>query len=345
MFFYKSFICLFLFGLFYYILYNQVLKNFEFKTIKLINKMQALSFYKYVAISTSLEFEKDFYMFYLPVTCQSWRRIGYEPIIIIVINDFNAPFLDLLPYNYYNESQINNKQISANLTLLQLKVIEYLNRLKVRIFYMRSFKDYESQIAMLARVFIGYISKKYIANDNDYIILSDTDLIPIKHSYYEYNYTDERITLWNNNFAHFEFNHEKFELNSMSHIGMKKYMWKNILTYDIKFNKFFNILSTEIKLDRTSIIRIINELFKQNRFVINSKLSKINLYDGFNLLMDLTDAQNSTTETQNKNLRRKIKNTKISQNVTNKIKLLKSIIYRDHSKFFRDRSWPIFFIR
>ena len=264
-----------------YIFHIEIKKKFETKDTKLIkNKSQSQSFRKYVAISTSIQVEKNFYMFYLPVTCQSWRRIGFEPIIIMVLSEINDSFVDLRTYNYYNESQQDSKKINAELTSLQLKVIEYLKRLQVKIFYMRAFKKYEAQIGMLARIFLGYISKEYIADDNDYIITSDTDLIPINHEYYEFSYkSDGEITVWNGFCCGiFEFKGEYYNEYAMSHIGMKKYMWRNILTYDVNFNKFFETFSSEINFDRSSIVKVINELFGQNRFFINPEIGKSKIF-------------------------------------------------------------------
>ena len=76
---------------------------------------------------------------------------------------------------------------------------------------------------------------------------------------------------------------------------------------------------------------------KQGLFVIYKVIPTfcVNLKNSLNMFYwDLTDAQNSTTETQNKNLRRKIKNTKISQNLTNKIKLLKNKAKYLNAKFY-----------
>ena len=235
---------------------------------------QSKSYRKYVAISTSLEFAKDFYMFYLPMTCESWRRIGFEPIIIMVLSDVDEKFTDLDGFKY--KIEINNKQIVAKLSLLQLKVIEYLNRLQVKIYYLRSFKNYEAQIGMLARLFIGYISRDYIANDNDYIILGDTDLIPINLEYYEFKNDAQLITVWNAFCCgNFEYNNENFREYPMSHIGMKKHMWRDILKYDSQFDVFFIDDSLDvITFDRSSIVRVINDFYGKNRFVINTEIGK-----------------------------------------------------------------------
>lgn len=59
----------------------------------------------------------------------------------------------------------------------------------------------------------------------------------------------------------------------MSHIGMKKHMWRDILTYDSQFDSFFINHSLDVlNFDRDSIVKVINGFFGQNRFVINSKI-------------------------------------------------------------------------
>lgn len=266
---YRSLLSKYALSFFFLLLFWQIVYLFMDNGLKNFNKK---SFQKYVAISTSLEFEKDFYMFYLPMTCESWRRIGIEPIIIIVISDVNDSFVDLETYNY--KSEINGKLINANLSILQLKVLEYLNRLKVKIFFFRSFKNYEAQLGMLARLFIGYISNEYIANENDYIIMSDTDIIPINHKYYDIDYSNDSISIWNafccSNFKYKNLHYSEYP---MSHIGMKKYMWKNILTYDSQFEVFFN------NNYKSNLDRVTNKgLFDPNRFEINSKVENFDLH-------------------------------------------------------------------
>lgn len=131
---------------------------------------------KYVTLSVSFEPEmaKDYYIFYLPVTCQAWRRIGYEPIIILVMPDTNEKFVDInkllrnIPFEDENET---NKPFQASLNPVQLKVIEYLNLLKVKIFYLKSLRKYEVEIAMVSRIFIGYIGQHYIGINNRQFII------------------------------------------------------------------------------------------------------------------------------------------------------------------------------
>ena len=255
-----------------------------FKTNNPTNPKKTLQ--RYVAISTSLEIEKDFYMFYLPMTCESWRRIGFEPIIIMVLSDVNDTIADLDRFNY--KSEMNSKQIVANLTRLQLKVIEYLNRLQVKIYYLRSFKNYEAQIGMLARLFIGYISIEYIWNDNDYIILGDTDLFPINRAYYEsYDKSDfKAISIWNSLCCSpFEFNGVFYPEYAMCHIGMTKVMWRRLLSYNIKLDKFIISHDSEIGFDRSSIVRVINEFFGKNRFENNTALGMKRLFFENNIII------------------------------------------------------------
>ena len=111
---------------------------------------------KFVTISTKFDLSKEYYTFYLPIVCQSWRRVGFEPIIIIVISDVNI---------------IQNKPFSTRLNLSQLKVIEYLKILNVKIFYLKSEKNYEITLSMISRIFIGFICQSYILNENAFYLI------------------------------------------------------------------------------------------------------------------------------------------------------------------------------
>lgn len=153
---------------------NQIIKSKNgpkvvFKEVILVNKKNPViensSPRKYVAISTSLEMPKDFYMFYLPITCEAWRRLGFEPIVIMILTAKDEKFIDIsslihIPSEDVNDSD-ENISFRVKLNPLQLKVIEYLKLLNVNIFYLKSLKHYEVVIGMMARIFIGYISPNY----------------------------------------------------------------------------------------------------------------------------------------------------------------------------------------
>jgi hypothetical protein len=129
--------------------------------------------HQYVAISVYLNISQDYYMFYLPIVCEAWRRVGYEPLILVVIDA-----------TLNNEQPSNNQAFRTHLLPLQLKVLEYLRTLRVNVLYVKALHDYEVTLAMIARIFVGFLSKAYVSNTNAFILLSDADLIPINATFY-----------------------------------------------------------------------------------------------------------------------------------------------------------------
>ena len=41
---------------------------------------------RYAVISINLDTNLDFYVFYLPITCLTWRLIDFEPIVLVVVS-------------------------------------------------------------------------------------------------------------------------------------------------------------------------------------------------------------------------------------------------------------------
>lgn len=124
----------------------------------------------YTVISVNVDSLSNFYMFNVPMICEAWRLVNYEPIIIIV-------------------SSSNRGNISKS----SLKTIEYLKKLNVRILKVKSPVQNEVIITMLVRLFIGLFN---IINEDDFVITTDSDLYPIRKEYYHVKNTNS-ITLWN----------------------------------------------------------------------------------------------------------------------------------------------------
>ena len=226
----------------------------------------------YVAISTNLQTDKEYYIFYLPIVCEAWRRVGYEPILIFVINDLNNTQINLnssIQLNDFDVGKNENKVLTAKLNSLQLKVVEQLQELNVKIYYFRSFRNYEVQLGMLARIFIGFVSSKYIQDPNAFIILSDTDLIPIRRSYYRPK--KGAINIWNafccGNFTFKEVTYQEYP---MSHVGMRKFEWMQLLMFNSRLDKFYSNRTANI--NRFSIVKVINDFYGENRFLMNNQI-------------------------------------------------------------------------
>lgn len=241
---------------------------------------------RYVVISASLSLDKDNYMFYLPMTCSSWRRIGIEPVVVLVVAASDDDEIDLDASSSMSlESKLvgaaHEKKFNANLDVLQLKVLEYLKHLRVKIFFMRSFVGYEDHLAMMARMFVGFIGAAYVPNDQDLVYLSDADLFPIRLDYYKMNLTREdeegrrketnAIKVWNafccGNVWHRRRRYRHFP---MAHVAMRKYQWRELIGSSSSFPGQYRI-----GLDRESIVGVLSRFFARTAIVKNSELGKL----------------------------------------------------------------------
>lgn len=79
---------------------------------------------KFVVISSNLDSNKNAYLFNLPMVCMSWRRLNFEPIVLIIWSKL---------------SRINN---------LANKTIEYLRLFNIQIKFIRAPSNYESRYAI-----------------------------------------------------------------------------------------------------------------------------------------------------------------------------------------------------
>lgn len=153
----------------------------------------------YVVISSNFDINTDFYSFYLPITATSWRRLGVEPVVILVKS---------------NSTDENNE--------LYKKVLEYLKILNIITVNIDSPPNNELIIGMTARLFVGLLPDE-IVKDDQFIMTSDTDLLPIKESYYNIAESKDKIVLWNA-FCCGSFSHKnvQYEMYPIGHIGMRK---------------------------------------------------------------------------------------------------------------------------
>lgn len=160
----------------------------------------------YVVISSNVDLANDFYYFQIPLAVLAWRRIGYEPVVIFVVTE-------------------------KNLNPLLNKSIEYLNKLNTKYLFLKCSNEYDKLIGMVSRIFIGLIPSEII-NDQDWVIVSDTDILPINRNYYQVENFDSIRILNAYCCGNFEYKNKKYLMFPMAHIGMKKKIWKKILGLD-----------------------------------------------------------------------------------------------------------------
>lgn len=115
---------------------------------------------KYVAISTD---QNPKYLYFLPLTCWCWRRIGWEPLLMHVIEGFN---------------------MLSDIELLALSHSGDITRWGI-------FKN-QYKTETLAQVSRLYISSNH-GFEEDYIMTSDIDLLPLSN-YWQPDFNN--VTSW-----------------------------------------------------------------------------------------------------------------------------------------------------
>ena len=194
---------------------------------------------KYVVLSTNIDATKDYYTFYLPVIIHAWRIFSYEPIVLLV-------------------SANNIGRINRNSTFS--RVFEYLNKSNVAIIQIETVQAYEMVITQFVRLFIGVLPNQ-IVRDDDYLITSDTDLVPLRRDYYR-GIAHDSISVWNayccSNFKHNDNN--TYAMYPMGHIGMTKETWRKVMELN----------TSEYRLDGKSVLKKLFEIFgntfKQSKY-------------------------------------------------------------------------------
>ncbi|CAF1619069.1 unnamed protein product [Adineta ricciae] len=165
------------------------------------------------------------YSFYTPITASSWTRIGYESIVIFV-GDFTMPNI-----------------LTARLNLSRA----YLKKVGAYIIDVQCNASYAIKLSQLVRVFSGFLPDS-IVNDNDDILTSDSDLMPLQPDPYRpTNGTDGFIF---NAFCcgTFQRRGKTYRMFPMGHIYMKKKSWRAmVLESTLRAELLANQTNTQIR--------------------------------------------------------------------------------------------------
>lgn len=114
---------------------------------------------RFAIMSSSLiDSRRFYYILYIPICALAWRRLGYEPILMFV------------------KTKSSEHKDLADLTLNTLK---FMN---VTVIYVTAPDNYSIQVSMIARVFVGLLPDSLIG-DNDLVVTTDTDLLPVNKEY------------------------------------------------------------------------------------------------------------------------------------------------------------------
>jgi len=200
----------------------------------------------YAIISTTLD---DNYTFNLPVVIQAWRKLNIEPIVLVITDDYKFIF----------------KENSSSSQILQ-----YLDRLNVKTLHIKANSDFSIVISQVIRLFIG-IFPNDIIKDDDFVITTDSDLVPLKSSYYnvDMNRVEKTITIWNayccGHFKHID--KQTYRMFPVGNIGMTKKNWRHV----IQLNEM------NYKLDGDSVLKFLLSIYG-NGFVQEEGKGKLSWY-------------------------------------------------------------------
>lgn len=153
---------------------------------------------------------------------------------------------------------------SSQINRLANKSIEYLKLFNIKIAYIEAPSNYETMTGMLSRLFVGLLPDDFAAA-NDFIITSDSDLYPVNKEYYNL-LNSNALVAWNA-YCCGVFKHEKkyYEMYPISHIGMKKWQWLDVM----------KINANEYKLNGESILAKISQSYNRSVYIkANNQINK-----------------------------------------------------------------------
>jgi hypothetical protein len=116
---------------------------------------------RFAIFACSIHSNVQSYTFYTPITAASWKRAGYETIVVFV-GDFTLPNV-LTPR--LNLSRNYLKHVGANIIDIQCNA------------------SYAVKLSQLVRLFAGFLPDSIVHDDDD-ILTGDSDLIPLKPKEY-----------------------------------------------------------------------------------------------------------------------------------------------------------------
>ncbi|CAF1107752.1 unnamed protein product [Rotaria sordida] len=161
---------------------------------------------RFAIFACSIHSKTHAYSFYTPITSASWKRVGYETIVVFV-GDFTIPNV-----------------LTSRLNLTR----KYLKHVGAYIIDIQCNSSYAIKLSQLVRVFSGFLPDT-IVRDNDDILTGDSDLMPLKTS--EYQPTKGTDGFIFNAFCCGSFRRRgrSYRMFPMGHIYLKKKVWRAIV--------------------------------------------------------------------------------------------------------------------
>ena len=134
------------------------------------------------------------YLFFVPVTCAFWRKLGYNPYVILVEKDISEPLLDL--------------------------IVEYSYPYQVHINRFPHIEGYRTcNVAQISRL---YAASDPLFGDDDYLITDDMDKFVVSDAWFNQQDFNKDIHIYDPD----ELNFTRLKIGN---IGMKASVWKEVI--------------------------------------------------------------------------------------------------------------------
>jgi hypothetical protein len=124
-------------------------------------KIPTYSNRRFAIFACSIHSKVQVYTFYTPITAASWKRAGYETIVVFV-GDFTRPNV-----------------LTGKLNLTR----NYLKHIGGHIIDVQCDASYAVKLSQLVRLFAGFLPDSIVHDDDD-VLTGDSDLMPLKPKEY-----------------------------------------------------------------------------------------------------------------------------------------------------------------
>ena len=131
------------------------------------------------------------YLFFVPVTCAFWKKIGYNPYVILVKKDIREDILELI--TEYTDAHIN--------------LFDHIEGYRT------------CNVAQISRL---YAAADPLFNDDDYLITDDMDKFVISYMWFNQQNFNKDIHIFDPD----ELNFQRLKIGN---IGMKAKVWKEVI--------------------------------------------------------------------------------------------------------------------
>lgn len=215
------------------------------RNVSTVNIVRNRSGRRFAVFSCSIYSAESVYLFYAPITAAAWKRIGYD-VVVILTGDFNL--------QHEERSRLNLTQ-------------QLLQNMGVSILYVQCNASYAVKISQLVRVFVGLLPKQLV-HDNDDIITTDADLIPINRNQYQPTLNSDGFLINPYCCGLFKHREKVYRMFPMSHIFLNKSTWRALLTESIQrtellaTNASSDLLSNDALLSFDTITLYVRPEFK-----------------------------------------------------------------------------------